>query len=150
MGREEEVVFTRQQVCCILALAFFDAFRNHESENSALQQQFTLLSFLFASFYPSQTAKLLCMLLYFERIRQAEENKEDSFLSLCISVKRKKLDDSPSWKDSKEPLTALETTDKGAIEDAHGCLQVDFANEYIGGGVLGMGNVQVSVYLKAP
>ena len=37
----------------------------------------------------------------------------------------------------------FESLAEGLIEGANGCLQVDFANEYIGGGVLGMGNVQV-------
>lgn len=33
----------------------------------------------------------------------------------------------------------------GSIEDSYGCLQVDFANEYIGGGVLNFGAVQVNI-----
>ena len=49
-----------------------------------------------------------------------------------------------SWGTCESPLTPFESpTDGGLIEGAHGCLQVDFANAYIGGGVLNMGNVQV-------
>lgn len=50
-----------------------------------------------------------------------------------------------NWCSPDVPLCQLEVKDKGKIEDSPGALQVDFANEYIGGGVLGCGQVQVSV-----
>lgn len=95
----------------------------------------------------SQGNKLLCLLNYFERIRQNEEAKDEEFLSLCVSVTRRRLNpadaNGASWEGCSEPLVPFESLSEGLIEDAHGCLQVDFANAYIGGGVLGLGNVQV-------
>ncbi|KJH49243.1 poly glycohydrolase [Dictyocaulus viviparus] len=41
------------------------------------------------------------------------------------------------------PLVA--TASDSSIEDSNGCLQVDFANEYIGGGVLNWGAVQEEI-----
>ena len=61
---------------------------------------------------------------------------------------RKALDknknDVPFWKDNKATLTEFEVHNGRFIESFDGCLQVDFANEYIGGGVVQQGNVQVS------
>ena len=45
----------------------------------------------------------------------------------------------PAWSSSENPLSKLNFASEGKIEDAHGFLQVDFANSYIGGGVLRSG-----------
>ena len=48
-----------------------------------------------------------------------------------------------SWEECEKTLSSFESLAEGTIESADGCLQVDFANAYIGGGVLNLGNVQV-------
>ena len=136
------MTLTRDQVCCLLSLAFFNAF---EPINYTYQQ-FTLAGFLSFHLSASQRNKLLCLLNYFERVRKLEEDGNKDFLSLCITVARKQLereDPEVAWGECTTPLLAFESFTEGRIEDAHGSLQVDFANEYIGGGVLNMGNVQV-------
>lgn len=56
-------------------------------------------------------------------------------VGICIS-----LDD---WKRLEMPLSEVEVYHDRSIEDYEGpCLQVDFANRFIGGGTLGYGNVQ--------
>ena len=66
---------------------------------------------------------------------------------MCITVARRQVkeeDPSVAWGECDKPLTPFNSPADGSlIEAAHGCLQVDFANAYIGGGVLNMGNVQV-------
>lgn len=66
---------------------------------------------------------------------------------MCVSVSRRHLDrgsvNSALWKNCEKPLLPFESLDSGTIENAHGCLQVDFANKFIGGGVLRRGSVQV-------
>lgn len=66
---------------------------------------------------------------------------------MCVSVSRRSLDPGDAkgevWKECGKPLLSFESLGKKTIENAHGCLQVDFADEYIGGNVLGMGCVQV-------
>ena len=42
-------------------------------------------------------------------------------------------------------MQPLQVVEKGGIEDAPNTLQADFANEYIGGGVLCGGNVQEEI-----
>ena len=49
------------------------------------------------------------------------------------------------WLECEAPLTDLVVVESGGIEDAAGALQADFANEYIGGGVLHGGNVQEEI-----
>ena len=91
------------------------------------------------------------MLGYFERIRSAEEagGEEEEFLSMCVSFSRQKVDPSDAkesaWRDCEKKLMSFESLESGVIESADGCLQVDFANEYIGGGVLDKGCVQVQI-----
>lgn len=74
-------------------------------------------------------------------------SKNEQFLSMCITVARHHVmeeDPNVAWGKCQKALTPFESpTDGSLIEDARGCLQVDFANAYIGGGVLNMGNVQV-------
>ena len=46
-----------------------------------------------------------------------------------------------SWENSKEKLGRVSLKTKGSIEEENGSFQVDFANKFIGGGVLGYGCV---------
>ena len=141
-------MLSRRQVCSLLSLAFFDCFSKPEGQ----YQKLTLAGFLTSSFmYHSQASKLLCMLNYFERIQQAEEMGDEEFLSLCVSVTRRSLSQGEAsrntWRSCTKPLLGFESLSEGLIEEAHGCLQVDFANSFIGGGVLRMGCVQVCCVL---
>ena len=157
-GCSEEVQFSRKQVCCLMALAFFNIFKgtgpDPSQEMSGGYQRFTFNGFLYFPFYASQESKLICLLHYFERVRQAESNKEEDFIKANIAFTRKQLprddveDPNKFWGECDTQLVQFESLEEGLIEDAHGCLQVDFANEYIGGGVLGMGNVQVNTCMK--
>lgn len=138
-------MLTRCQVCCLLALAFFNAIEPQSGE----YQQLSFSGFLSFSMSHSQGHKLLCLLHYFERLRTSEEKGDEDFLGMCVSVERRRLTSedasAASWKECKQQLVPFESIPEGGIEEAHGCLQADFANAYIGGGVLGFGNVQVHV-----
>ena len=81
--------------------------------------------------------------MYFDRIRQSETD----FLAMNVSIQRQaveKKEPSVFWGKCELPLGPFSCHPDGVIEDSHSDLQVDFANEYIGGGVLQMGNVQVT------
>eukprot|EP00057_Strongylocentrotus_purpuratus_P021526 XP_011676000.1 PREDICTED: uncharacterized protein LOC585285 isoform X1 [Strongylocentrotus purpuratus] len=96
----------------------------------------------------SQTAKLRCILNYFNRL--ATDSVSSGPLG-SITFTRKVLprDEVPmleTWKDSRLQLCPLVVRPEGLIEEAgSSTLQVDFANEYIGGGVLGSGCVQEEI-----
>lgn len=65
----------------------------------------------------------------------------------CITIERRGLEREFSqmeyWSSSTVPLCKFDIDSNGVIEESDGSLQVDFANEFIGGGVLQQGNVQV-------
>ena len=74
------------------------------------------------------------------------DGKRD-FLTMNISVRRwsiERKDADSFWGECELPLVSFSTSE-GVIEKSDGDLQVDFANAYIGGGVLELGNVQVCI-----
>lgn len=62
-----------------------------------------------------------------------------------ITFERRSIKTPQSWISSTEKLHILCVICDGRIEDAEGMLQVDFANKYIGGGVLADGAVQEEI-----
>lgn len=138
-AKSVETSLTRQQVCCLLALGFFNILEPLQGN----YQQLTFVAFFLHDFFGSQKNKLVCLLKYFERIMNEEEAGNQEFLSMNISVTRKRIatsDPDLFWGKSVTVLLPLEPQSEGLIESAHGCLQVDFANAYIGGGVLELGS----------
>lgn len=64
-----------------------------------------------------------------------------SFERRCLSS-----EESPDWLNSSKPLRRLKVMRNGLIErEGIGLLQVDFANKYVGGGVIGSGCVQEEI-----
>lgn len=93
---------------------------------------------------PSQVHKLHCLVNYFNRVCK-------SMPQGMISYERKYLANYKAlepafWIDNHKSLCSFETLDQGMIEDV-GCeyAQVDFANKFLGGGVLRMGCVQEEI-----
>lgn len=63
-----------------------------------------------------------------------------------LTFQRRSRDVFPDWAGSKKLLPRLYIDANGTIEDdGVGMLQADFANKYIGGGVLGHGCVQEEI-----
>jgi poly(ADP-ribose) glycohydrolase len=99
---------------------------------------------------PQEVAKLRMFIHFFERLAQAAPAEPAGFLYIRRSC-APPLPASGSegggggWAGCTAPLTALVLEPAGGIEDAAGCLQVDFANEYLGGGVLCGGCVQEEI-----
>ncbi|KAK6018455.1 poly glycohydrolase [Ostertagia ostertagi] len=65
----------------------------------------------------------------------------------CVSFRREVLprEALPDWENEEALMPLVAVASDGSIEDSPGCLQVDFANEYIGGGVLNSGAVQEEI-----
>eukprot|EP00753_Platysulcus_tardus_P002711 PLAT11828.1.p1 GENE.PLAT11828.1~~PLAT11828.1.p1 ORF type:complete len:450 (-),score=160.32 PLAT11828.1:40-1389(-) len=87
---------------------------------------------------PQEIAKLQAILHYFDRVAEEEPRGQLTFI-------RSVTPDSLDWSSQDAPLSALEVLPEGVIEDAEDCLQVDFANRFIGGGVLCGGCVQEEI-----
>ena len=94
----------------------------------------------------SNFEKVKCLLNYFNRLLTQEEEK---FIDLqgVVSFHRRCLDEDerPKWESFDLPLTSCQVRASGLIENQDGTLQVDFANRFIGGGVLGDGCVQEEI-----
>jgi poly(ADP-ribose) glycohydrolase len=87
---------------------------------------------------PSERAKLRLMLAYFER----DELPRGTLRFERLVVKARA---SETWAEDPAPLLPIDVRETGAIEDAPDCRQVDFANRFLGGGVLRGGNVQEEI-----
>jgi poly(ADP-ribose) glycohydrolase len=95
---------------------------------------------LLASHAPQEQAKLRCVLEYLARTARSPPAGR-------LEVERVVAPARPAgtWRADPSPLGPLAVTTTGAIEDAAGHLQVDFANQYLGGGVLSGGCVQEEI-----
>ena len=85
---------------------------------------------------PQELAKLRCILCYFDRVADAPPTGQLDIERVVVGKH--------DWLADASPLQPVELCD-GAIEDAVGCRQVDFANAYLGGGVLSGGCVQEEI-----
>ncbi|KAK6618130.1 hypothetical protein RUM44_002576 [Polyplax serrata] len=84
--------------------------------------------------------KIKCIINYFSRIHKKQPMGYLSFHRLCIPDRK-----FPRWDRTTAELSYLKVDSTEKIEDQDGYLQVDFANRYIGGGVLGRGCVQEEI-----
>ncbi|CAE7672377.1 Parg, partial [Symbiodinium pilosum] len=94
--------------------------------------------------FRQEVAKLRMFVHYFERCRLDPPKGE-------LRIWRQVRDGKPStsaWKASSQPLLPMQVADQGiGLEDesGRGCLHADFANRYLGGGVLVGGCVQEEI-----
>ncbi|CAF1215209.1 unnamed protein product, partial [Adineta ricciae] len=134
------VTMSQRQAACLLACSFFCLFppRNHAKGYENYQH----INFdgLFEAGPLTKIEKLKCILHYFHRIT---EKMPTGVITFQRSILEKK--NFPQWPSIDEPLSDLYLTTDKRIEDIPNTLQVDFANEYIGGGVLGGGCVQEEI-----
>ncbi|KAH8388071.1 hypothetical protein KR093_011569, partial [Drosophila rubida] len=168
------LTLTQEQISCLLANALLCTFprRNtlkRKSEYSSfpdinfnrfasrsvlhVMRSLTYISRFVRRLYQSSGAavleKLKCIFHYFRRVSPTERDASNvptgcvTFVRLCG-----KPEQQVHWPQSSVSLTSIPVhiTAGGTIEDQGvGLLQVDFANMYLGGGVLGQGCVQEEI-----
>lgn len=132
------------QIAALIAAAFFSL----HAENSQPDRfhDFTFLEVMLGLNLGKQQAKLRCLFHYFDRL--AERVGVDDVR--IVTFYRHVLPQDPSaflqqLEDDATPLSGFDLRTDGTIEDAPGMLQADFANKYIGGGVLNTGCVQEEI-----
>uniref|UniRef100_A0A1I8H247 poly(ADP-ribose) glycohydrolase n=1 Tax=Macrostomum lignano TaxID=282301 RepID=A0A1I8H247_9PLAT len=134
---------SQQQIASLLANAFFCTFPQQGGPYSRFP------SINFHSLYSSgghqspcgrRLEKLRCIFNYFNRITKKEPNG-------VVTISRRCLKQNLDWCSRVEPIPKLlHVSSIGTIEDTDGeFLEADFANKYIGGGVLGHGFVQEEI-----
>lgn len=145
------ISLSQLQVASLLANAFFCTFPRRNSSNPQSEYAtYPYINFnrLFAAYNEekhnqceSVMEKIKCLLHYFRRVTtKAPEG--------VITIERRYIpcENCPKWNLQDHKLPPLHITSKGTIEnEGAGLLQVDFANKYVGGGVLGLGCVQEEI-----
>ncbi len=80
---------------------------------------------------------------YFERVLSDESEVSCKGV---VSFHRRCLDDTrPQWEKIDRQMSKCHVKSHGLIENQNEMLQVDFANRFLGGGVLGQGCVQEEI-----
>ncbi|XP_076686654.1 poly(ADP-ribose) glycohydrolase isoform X1 [Andrena cerasifolii] len=145
------ISLSQLQIASLLANAFFCTFPRRNSTNPQSEYgMYPYINFnrLFSAYKEekwnrceSVMEKMKCIFHYFRRVTsRAPEG--------VITIQRRYIpkSDCPKWDEQVQKLPPLHITCKGTIEtEGAGLLQVDFANKYIGGGVLGLGCVQEEI-----
>lgn len=149
-GSSATLDLNQTQVAALVACGFFCLFKGRDSEYN--QPNFNRLLTTCFAWAPSR-GKLRCILHYFYRLASEPTQHQGivSFIRRAVPLARPDLIQIMSTSTAEMPLSEFklireEQEGGGGIEDAGpAALQMDFANEYIGGGVLGTGCVQEEI-----
>lgn len=140
-SKHQRLMMTQEQAAILLANAFFCTFprRNLKfSSRSSLLPTINFSSLFNGPFCPRKIQKLKCITHYFRRVTE-------KMPSGVISFTRQRITKN-SWMENGKSFTDVHVTSGGTIEDnGEGMLQADFANKFLGGGVLGRGCVQEEI-----
>lgn len=141
------VILSQKQCVSLVANMFLCSFPRrlprHWSDSPNEHQFYPDIHFasLFSSSKDQSLAKLKCIAEYFNFHEQnpSEDNP--------VEFTRRAIDESqmPVWRSLKTELLWSEIQRDGGIEDVKDAWHADFANKYIGGGVLGEGCVQEEI-----
>lgn len=139
-GLDHSITVSQEQVACLLANAFFCTFPRRNSRRTEYYNYPDINFFrLFGGGSSSKIEKLKTLICYFKSVTEQTPTG-------LVTFTRKSLDRPLNWKSSEAQLTNLHITCEGTIEDdGYGMLQVDFANQFVGGGVTSSGLVQEEI-----
>ena len=146
-GRTLSITLSQQQISVILVNAFFCTFpRRNARSNNAEFSNFPFINFntLFGLNHrrdEPHLEKLKCLLSYFSRVVSSTPTGLLTFTRKCLEP-----GSLPDWGSSQQRLSRVSLAASGLIEtEGAGMLQVDFANKFVGGGVLSSGLVQEEI-----
>ncbi|XP_073004032.1 poly(ADP-ribose) glycohydrolase 1-like isoform X1 [Typha latifolia] len=146
------VLISQELIAALLACALFCLFptSDRDAKHLPLINFDRLFSTIQLSAKQSQEQKIKCLVHYFERICMHIPTGSVSFerkmLSLQNSSHGISYPEAADWKNSNVSLCQFKVLPLGLIEDQqHDALEVDFANEYLGGGALYWGCVQEEI-----
>lgn len=141
-GMNHSISLTQEQAACLLANAFFCTFPGRSVERKNTDYPEINFRTLFSCSSDHVVEKVKCILHYFKRVC---EDMPTGVLTFQRRFIRK--DDFPDFEQSTTKLSSVNVTMSAdqTIEEGAGMLQVDFANRYLGGGVLGWGCVQEEI-----
>lgn len=137
------ISMSQEQCGCLLANAFFCTFPGRNSERKNTDYPEINFNRLFSTKGDSVMEKIKCVLNYFKRICSV------NIPTGVLTFQRRFIEPKsfPKWQESEAKFSSMKifVSSNGTIEDATAMLQVDFANRFLGGGVLGRGCVQEEI-----
>ncbi|CAF3456477.1 unnamed protein product [Rotaria socialis] len=142
-GSNRSVTMSQEQVASLLACSVFCLYpmrSEQKAKNKYRNFPNPNFNLLYKSGHPRKIQKLKCIFHYFRRVT---ENMPTGVITIQRAVLPKAH--FPRWSEVKTDLCDLHLTTGQKIEDVPSVLQVDFANKYIGGGVLSAGCVQEEI-----
>ncbi|XP_073219894.1 poly(ADP-ribose) glycohydrolase 1-like isoform X2 [Cicer arietinum] len=152
-SQEPGIVFlTQELIAALLVCSFLCLFPVHDRYEKQLQP--VNFDELFASVYDDysqkQENKIWCIIHYFQRIASDMPKGVVSFERKVLAWEDDSVHvsypDTNFWSTSVIPLCRFEVQSSGLIEDhSSEAVEVDFANEYLGGGALRRGCVQEEI-----
>ncbi|KAF8375544.1 parg-1 [Pristionchus pacificus] len=143
----KSVSMSQEQAACLLAYAFFCTILHRGDDFN----HFSLHNF---HMKPSSSfiEKMKFILFYFKTVIAEMPRGTLTFSRQLWNSEFGKADEREGYDKWKDPLSDMLVLSEaradygiGLIEEMEGCLHVDFANEYIGGGVMGHGAVQEEI-----
>ncbi|KAJ8721715.1 hypothetical protein PYW07_002490 [Mythimna separata] len=146
--KNRSVSLSQQQISSLLANAFFCTFpRRNSTKRTSEYASYPFINFNTYRFYEATDSdanleKLKCICHYFRRVVTKVPVGSVTFSRRSVPPR-----DCPSWPRSDRLIGSLplHVEPHNTIEDASSLIQVDFANKYLGGGVLGHGCVQEEI-----
>ena len=140
-----KLTFTRKQAACLLSHAFFCTLLEPKFEVEKGPD--TMICFHSSS----NSMALLKLQFYFTYFQSLREHREDTYtgnitLERICNHTMNDIEVEDIWRENSLILRPTTIHKEGSIMEAEDCLQVDFANEYIGGGSLYYGRVQEEIY----
>ncbi|TKR64439.1 hypothetical protein L596_024967 [Steinernema carpocapsae] len=137
-GFSSSATFSQEQVACLLANAFLCTFPTQAFSPHPKTPFFTFAQ-MFGRGRKCKVEKLRCFLHYFDCVTKKMPTG-------LISVRRLCLNRFPDFLSLETQFCDLHVSQSGRIEDTGDkMLEIDFANKFIGGGVLNSGNVQEEI-----
>lgn len=142
------VVLSQRQILCLLCLAVMDMLPACPDDFDG--QPLTLKHFFTGD---CEIEKIKCLSAYFTECKSRISLQHD-WQGSFISITRDHLNPAHTlemWCSNTSILCSFEVFTEGAIESTRNTLQADFANKYIGGGVLHHGCLQEEIrFVIAP
>eukprot|EP01029_Cantina_marsupialis_P028201 TRINITY_DN775852_c0_g1_i1.p1 TRINITY_DN775852_c0_g1~~TRINITY_DN775852_c0_g1_i1.p1 ORF type:complete len:455 (-),score=116.40 TRINITY_DN775852_c0_g1_i1:106-1470(-) len=132
-GDNNCIKLSRKEVKCLISCMFLGLFE----ERVRCDFPDNSFRYMFSSRHKSTVRKLRMMLEYWNQDKPLQGN---IYIRRVCGESMKMQ----NWMQTNVPLTEV-SIHEGHIEASTSCLHADFANQYIGGGVLGDGNVQEEI-----
>lgn len=141
-GESKSISLSQEQAAILLANAFLSTFpRRNSTTQYSKYPTINFMRLFQCGSLKSVQEKLKCFINYFRRI---SKKRPDGVLTYT----RRHINPNalPVWSSVDKGLPKMYISSEGTIEDeGSGLLEIDFANKFIGGGVLGRGSVQEEI-----